>query len=87
MKLSSHNINSKLLSKQEESKKKLRLIFEHLMRFSFPNLLKELRLLLTTRLFLGIKYWKPIHMQMPDIPELQLFFWEALKWNFLMLLS
>ena len=46
-----------------------------------------LRLLLTTRLFLGIKYWKPIHMQMPDIPELQLFFWEALKWNFLMLLS
>ena len=54
--------------------KKLRLIFEHLMRFSFPNLLKGLRLLLTTRLFLGIKYWKPIHMQMPDIPELQLFF-------------
>ena len=71
----------------KKSPKKLRLIFEHLMRFSFPNLLKGLRLLLTTRLFLGIKYWKPIHMQMPDIPELQLFFWEALKWNFLMLLS
>ena len=35
----------------KSSPKKLRLIFEHLMRFSFPNLLNGLRLLLTTRLF------------------------------------
>lgn len=72
------------------SKKSPKKTETHLWAFNeifFSKSLEGAEIIINHQTFLGIKYWKPIHMQMPDIPELQLFFWEALKWNFLMLLS